>query len=72
MEGPGLGGTGRGASLRLPHVALLWRTREVGCLVHKPALDHSEGWERLLTSAAGWVGISEGNGGGVCWGHEGP
>ena len=27
---------------------------EWGVLVHKPALDHSEGWERLLTSAAGW------------------
>ena len=45
---------------------------EWGVLVHKPALDHSEGWERLLTSAAGWVGISEGNDGGIGPGHDGP
>ena len=44
---------------------------EWGVLVHKPALDHSEGWERLLTSAAGGGDLRR-NGGGVCWGHEGP
>ena len=46
-------GQGREASLRLPHVSLLRRTREVGSLVHKTPLDHSDGWERGLTAAGG-------------------
>ena len=35
-------------------------------------LDHSDGWERGLATATGWVGFSEGNDGGVGPGHDGP
>ena len=73
MEGPRLVCGRREASLRLPHASLLRRTREAGGLVHKTALDHSEGWERDSTSAAGWTGTSERSDGGVCGrGHDGP
>ena len=68
----GSGARGGGPACDYPTWPCCGGRGEWGVLVHKPALDHSEGWERLLTSAAGWVGISEGNGGGVCWGHEGP
>ena len=65
MEGPGLVCGRREASLRLPHVSLLRRTREVGVSSARRYSTITEGWEYDSTSAAGWVGISEGNDGGV-------
>ncbi len=57
-EGDGRSGTlgqGREASLRLPHVSLLRRTREAGCLVRKTLLDHLGGMGvRLNFRRWGW------------------
>ena len=57
MEGPRLGGSGRGASLRLPHVALLWWTMVSGELSStslRSTIRREDGSAYSLPPLGGW------------------